>query len=181
MRQRPWILVATVLALIGVGVLVWAFASSNGKKKPSAAAWAADVCSAITTWKSDLNSAVDSVKANPSKDSAQKAVDDAKKSTSTLKSTLSGLGTPDVQSVDTAESALDKLESELQQGVSSIQADVSSVSGLSDLPAAVSKVSATISTMSGQLSATVDTLRTLPAGELQQAFKNAPECKGLTG
>jgi hypothetical protein len=123
---------------------------------------------------------VTSVKSSPSKASAQSAVDKAKQATSELSDTLGGLGAPGTEAGKTAKSTVDELGKQLSSGVDTIQSDVKNASsGVAGALDAVSKVSGTLATMSSQVKTAVDTLTSLPSGELSQAFKDAPACKTL--
>lgn len=181
-RHRSVILV--VLGLAAVALLVGAFiagreSKSSSSSESSASAWAGSVCTALATWKSDLTASAQSVTASPSKASLQQAVDDAQSSTKTLVSTLKDLGTPKTESGQTARSTLDTLASQLQSGVTKVKDQIGNLSGVTGSLDVVSQVSTALVTMRDQVKAAADSLSTLPTGELEQAFTNAPSCKSL--
>jgi gas vesicle protein len=172
-----------LLAATLVGGIAIAAAGCGGNDSQTSAStqWAGDLCSAITTWKTSVTSAVDSIKDNPSQDGVQQAVGDAKDATETLVDTVKGLGAPDTQSGDQAKTAVDTLATELQGDVDTIQQAVSDASGVQGLLAAVSTVTTTVSSMSSQLSSSVDDLGSIlnADDELRQSFEDADSCDGV--
>jgi hypothetical protein len=72
------------------------------------------------------------------------------------------------------------LKGQLQNDVVVIQRTVASVpSGTTGASQAASEVKTGLLTMRSQIAATGKTLRSLPSGDVGQAFKNAPACKSL--
>jgi copper chaperone CopZ len=179
-RHRSLILAAVGVAAVALLVVSYVVRhNDDSSSKKSAADWANGVCTALSTWQSDLKSSVDSVKSSPSQSSIEQAVDDTKSSTNTLVSTLKDLGTPSTESGDKAKSTVDDLSSQLQTGVSSIQTTVENVSGVSGSLDAVSKVSSTLAAMRDDVKAAYQTISSLPTGELEQAFKDSSSCQSL--
>jgi hypothetical protein len=99
-----------------------------------------------------------------------------------LKSTLQGLKShaPSSSAAAEATTALQQLKGQLQNDVVVIQRTVASVpSGTTGASQAASEVKTGLLTMRSQIAATGKTLRSLPSGDVGQAFKNAPACKSL--
>jgi hypothetical protein len=143
--------------------------------------WANSLCGSVNTWATSVRSATTSLQGgNLSKDSLQSAATNVKDATNTLADDLKGLKRPDIQAADKAKQQVDSLSSTFKSDVQSMQSDVKNASGAKGVLTAVSKVSATLVTMGGQLQSTFGELQKLDAkGELDKAFKNAPNCKKL--
>jgi hypothetical protein len=178
MSRRWWVIIVAGVGLLAVAAVVVAFTRDNNKSK-SATEWANGVCTAFAGWKSDLSAAVTTVQGNPSKDGVQQGVTDARAATSKLKDTLGSLGTPPTSAGATANQTVQTLEDQLQAGVATIGDAIDSAAGVSGVATAMSQVSSTLGTMGNQLSAAIDSLRSLPAGELQHAFETQPACVSL--
>ena len=120
--------------------------------------------------------------ANPTKATVDAGVASAQAATTTLKSTLQGLKAhaPSSSAAAEATTALQQLKGQLQNDVVVIQRTVASVpSGTTGASQAASEVKTGLLTMKSQIAATGKTLRSLPSGEVGQAFQNAPACKSL--
>lgn len=167
-----------------VVLAVWLFSGSSSSSDtttavPTAATWANNVCTAFTTWQSELKKATDAVKTSPSKSSLEQGLTDAQDATKKLTDTLAGLPAPTTASSQAASAALQKLQTQLQDDVTAIKTAVDGVSGASSALEAVSKVSGTLATMGDQLTAAGTTLKSLPSGELKQAFTSDEACASL--
>jgi uncharacterized phage infection (PIP) family protein YhgE len=167
------------LGLAALLVSLTLLAAGCGKSKPPTAAdWANGVCSALSTWKTSITSAVDSVKSgNVTKDSVTSAADDAKNATNKLTDDLKKLGKPDTNAGAQARQTVDQLSSQVSDGVDTIQTTVKNITSLSSGLAALPTVSSTLKTINDQITAAYKTLSNLdPGGELQKAFQSAPDC-----
>jgi hypothetical protein len=166
------------LAALLVSLTVLAAGCGKSKPPPTPADWANGVCSAVSTWKTSITAAVDSVEAgNVTKDSVTKAADDAKNATNKLTDDLKKLGKPNTSAGAQAQKTVDQLSTQVSDGVDTIQATVKNISSLSSALSAVTTVSTTLKTLSTDISTAFSTLSKLePGGELQQAFKSAPDC-----
>lgn len=185
---KPLLLVAGALAI----VLGAAACGSSGKSSatttttaattttsgPTTVAWAGSVCSALTTWQTQVTSAGKSIAASPTKATVNQAIASAKTATSTLTTTLKGLETPTTTAGPEALKALQELKGELQNGFAVIQRTVSntSVGGVSQ---SASTIKTSLVTMRDQMDSTFKELRSLPSGQAAQAFADAPACKSL--
>jgi methyl-accepting chemotaxis protein len=154
----------------------------GGDDTPSAQSWADDVCSAISTWRSSITDAAQSVSdGNVTKESVDDAIGEMKDATSKLTDDLQGLGTPDTDAGEQAKEQADTLSNELEDGTQKIEDATKDVSGASEALAAVSTITSTLSTMTSQVTAAFNSLQDIDAaGELQDAFKNADSCQDLT-
>jgi hypothetical protein len=145
--------------------------------------WASSLCTAVSSWGDALTSAAESLKAgNISRDSLEGTADEVKGATETFVDDLRGLGRPDTDAGEQAESSVEQLTDELQQEVDKIEGAVDDASGASGVLTAVSTVSATLVTMGNQLTSTLGDLEQLDAsGELKTAFEQSASCQELSG
>jgi hypothetical protein len=165
-----------------LGVTALAAGCGGSDDTPSAESWADDVCSAISTWRSSISDAAQSVSGGDiTKESVDDAIGDMKDATNTLTDDLKDLGPPDTDAGDQAKAEADKLSDQLQDGVQKIEDATKNVSGASAMLSAVSTITGTLATMTSQVTAAFSSLQDIDAaGELQDAFKNADSCQGLS-
>jgi len=159
-----------------------AFAAGCGKSKPKTATdWANSVCSDVSDWTTSISDATNSLKSgNVSKDSVQKAVNDAKDATNTLTKDLKSLGKPPTESGAQAQQTVQKLSSQITEGVTTIENTVASVNSLSNAANAVSIIGSTLTVLKTDITAAYDSLVQLnPGGELQKAFQQADNCSSF--
>ncbi len=159
--------------------------SSTTETSTEAAAeeWASSVCSAVTTWKSDLEAAADPLTdlSSLSEESVRQAADDAKTATDTLTESLRSLGRPDIESGEQVESSLDDIVTEVENAANEVEAAVEGITSVTDIPSAVGTITTTVSDMSTEIDSAVQTLEDADArGELKTAFDNADSCDELT-
>jgi len=175
-RWLVWVVFGLLAASLAAGC-----GGDDGGGDSSAAAWADDVCSAITTWSDSVTSTADSLRGgNLSEDAVKSAVDDLKSATSDFVDDVRGLGKPDTEAGDKAKESLDQLADDADENLSTIQSAVDNASGVSGLVQAVTAVGTALSTMGTQISSTFTELEQLDAGgELEAAFKDADSCKAL--
>jgi hypothetical protein len=167
------------LGLTALLISLVVLAAGCGKSKPPTPEdWANGVCSSLSTWKTSITSATDSVRSgNVTKDSITGAVDDAKTATDKLTSDLKKLGKPNTSAGAEAQTTVDQLSTQVSDGVDTIQATVKNISSVSSALAAVSTVSTTLKTINNDISTAFKTLSNLqPGSELQKAFQSAPDC-----
>jgi uncharacterized protein YoxC len=169
---------STLLPAVLAVVLVVLVAGCGKSKPKTATDWANSVCSDVSTWKSSLADATNSLQGgNVSKDSLQSAVNDAKDATSTLTKDLKSLGKPPTESGAKAQQTVQTLSNQINEGVSTIQNTISSVTTVSNALNAVSIVSSQINVLKNDITAAYNTLVKInPRGELQQAFQKADDC-----
>ena len=143
--------------------------------------WADGLCSAINTWTASLQSSAESLRGgNLSEDSLRSTADDVKSSANTFVDDVKELGKPDAESRQKAEELADGLGDDLDEGAQKIEDTIGGVTDASGVLNAVTVVSGTIETMSREVSSTFDQLKQLdPAGELDQAFRDAASCEQL--
>ena len=145
--------------------------------------WASSVCSAVTTWKSDLDQAAQPLTdlSSLSEESIRQAADDAKSATETLADSLKGLGRPDTSSGEQVENAVNDLATELESSAKEIETAVEGVSSLADVSSAVGTVTTTLTALGTTADSAVQTLEDADvSGELKTAFDEADSCDELT-
>jgi hypothetical protein len=177
MRSTSRLLLLPVLAT----ALLAAGCGGSDDETSGASDWANSVCSALTTWKTSVSAAVTSVQGgNLSENSLESAVDDVSDATSTLADDLKDAGRPDTDDGQQAKDVVDQLADEVETGVQTIGDALDDASGGTGLLQAITTISGTLATMGDQVRAAVDQLEQLdPAGELNDALKNAEDCSSL--
>jgi len=143
--------------------------------------WAGNLCTAITTWKTSVNSAVDSVTSGGiSKSSLQDAAAQVKAADQTLADTLKNLGKPDTKAGAQAKQSLDQLSTEISTEQQKISAAIGGVTSVTGIVAAAPVVLDSLKTMGTDVSTTFKQLQSLDAsGELSSAFDQASACQAL--
>jgi len=176
---RRFSLLAPVAAAVVLAAGCGGGSSSSDTMAPQD--WANSLCGSVDTWAKSIRSAASSLQGgNVSKDSLQSTATNVKDATNTLADDLKGLKKPDIQAADKAKQQLDTLSSKYKSEAQSLQNDLKNASGAAGVLTAVRKVSQTLVTMGGQLQSTFGELQKLDAkGELNKAFRNAPNCKKL--
>ena len=185
-------IVATAGRVLMIGMAVVGLSACGGKKAattttssaataPSGAAlaWSGSVCSALATWRAQVVAAGKAATAHSTKTGVEQALTSAETATTTLKTTLKGLGKPPTSASGPAAEALQELKGELQNDVAVIERTIKRVPASGGVEQATSTVQSVVATMRSQLEATAKELRSLPGGELGQAFSQAPACKSL--
>ena len=158
--------------------------STETSTEAAAEEWAGSVCSAVTTWKSSLETAAEPLTdlSSLSEESVRQAADDAKTATDTLTESLRSLGRPNIESGEQVESALDDIVTEVESAANEVEAAVEGITSVVDIPSAVSTITTTVTDMSTEIDSAVQTLEDADArGELKTAFDSADSCDELTG
>jgi len=170
--------VAIVLAASACGSKK-ASSTTSTSSQSSAEQWASEVCGSIVVWKQNVISAAKSVKQNPTKDQLSLAVNHAQDWTNTLVQKLKSLDTPETAGGTEAKATLSTLSTQLQDGATTIKQEADKVSGGQGMVEAASVITSTLVTMRDQVKAAGQKLKSLPQGELQDAFKSTASCKDL--
>ena len=144
--------------------------------------WANSFCSALTTWKNDLEEAAEPLTdlSSLSEESLQQAADDAKTATETLSDSLNALGRPDISSGEQVRSSVQDLAADVESGASEIETAVEGVASVADIPSAIDTITTTVTDMGTEVDGAVQTLEDADAsGELVTAFADADSCGEL--
>jgi hypothetical protein len=164
------------LVLIAVGLL----AGCGGDEPSASEEYANGVCSSLSTWVTDVQNTIQSLTdagLATSREDIQSAFDETKNSTDTLVNDLEGLGVPETEDGQQAQSELDALAKQLRQQLDVIQGALNSGGGVTAIAATVSTA---VSAAANAVNTTYQDLQGLdPAGELGDAFENSDDCKSL--
>ena len=153
----------------------------KSSKPETATEWANSFCGAVTTWKDSLTSTASSLKGGSlSKDTVQNAFDDFKSATKTFTDDVKGLGKPPTEAGAQAKQSVDNLSSEVDGQVQKVQDAVNNTSSVSGILNAVTVASSALTSLRSDVQSTFNDLKQLQGGELQTAFQQAANCKGLT-
>jgi hypothetical protein len=175
-----------VVLLLAVGLAALVLLSGCGSKSNSSTSatvdWASNLCTAITTWKTSVDSAVNSVSSsNVSRSSLQKAADQVESATETFVDSLKKLGKQQTTAGAQAKTALDRLSTEISSERDKIVTAISGITSVRGIIAAAPTVLGSLKTMRTDVATSYKQLQTLDAsGELSKAFKQADACTTLT-
>lgn len=171
MRSAPVILAVVALAACG---------GDDDSGSNQAETYANAVCGHLSTWVTDVQASVNSVKGATlatAEEEVDKAVKDVGDSTDKLAEDLKGEGAPATDDGDKAKAQLDTLATQLTDQIDTIKSALESNAGALSQVAAISTALATMETA---VKASYDSLKELdPTGELTDAFQNASDCKSL--
>lgn len=173
--------VALGAALVSTLALVAAGCGSDEPEVSASTQWADDLCTAVDTWQSSIATIASTLAGNPTRDGLESAAGDAQDATETLVDTVRGLGSPDTESGEEAQSTVDSLADSLESEVDTIRNAVEDVSGVEGLLTAVSTVSGAVASMTSALTSSLDELQGLEDvdDELKQSFSEAESCDGV--
>ena len=170
-------------AVVALGAaIVAAAAGCGGDEVSPTTKWAGDLCTAVSTWRSDIATTAESLTTNPSRAGVRQAATDAQATTETLIDTVRGLGPPpETQAGSQARTAVESLSEELDSDVAAVRGAAEGVTDVQSALAAVSTVSEILTKVSGQLSTTLDELSSLRDvdDQLRQSFSEADACDGV--
>jgi hypothetical protein len=142
--------------------------------------YANSVCSDLSTWVTEVNGAIQSLTdagLATDKEDVQSSVDQARDATNDLLSSLEDLGAPETDAGQQARSELDSLAATLRKQIETVEQALDADRGPVALAATVT---AALSTAASAIESSYNDLKGLdPGGELEDAFKNAEDCKSL--
>ena len=148
----------------------------------SSGEWAESFCSALATWRNDLEEAAAPLTdlSSLSEESLEQAAEDARTATETLSDSLNGLGRPDISSGEQIRSAVQDLATNVENGADEIEAAVEGVASVADIPSAIDTITTAVTDMGSEVDGAVQTLEDADAGgELKAAFADADSCGAL--
>jgi hypothetical protein len=158
--------------------------ASSGSEPTAAESWADDVCSTVGSWTTTIAEAQSTLSTprDLTANEVEATFAEVRSATSTLVDGLGDLGAPDTDAGNEAEKRLASLSEELQK-----QADVvddasgDQPQGMGERLDRVSTVSGAVAAMISDAQKAVADIRALDgAQELEDAFKSAASCQGLT-
>ena len=157
-------------------------ASTGASSGASTGEWAESFCSALRTWKDDLEEAAEPLTdlSSLSEESLQQAADEAKTATETLSDSLNGLGRPDISSGEQVRRSVQDLARDVGNGADEIETAVEGVASVVDIPSAIDTITTTVTDMGAEVDGAVQTLEDADlSGELVSAFADADSCGEL--
>lgn len=177
--RRALLLLAAALALSATSC------GGNGDGgQPTAGEWANGFCSAVTTWRDELEKIGDGAgdPSSLSADTLEQAAHDANAASDQFVSDVRALGTPDIESGaevrDAVESFADSVEAERDK----IEAAVEDTSGITGIGAAVAAIGTSLSAMATAFQTTFETLESTDVdGELETALEGSSACDEIAG
>lgn len=157
-----------------------ALAACGGDDSSASETYANDVCSSLSTWVTDVQSAAQSLGDEGlaiEEEDIQAAVGDVRDSTETLVDDLEELGPPETEAGNTARTELNDLASELTRQVETVEEAVDSGGGAAEVAATVTTA---LSAAATAVQTTFDELQGLDVGgELEDAFRDGEDCDSL--
>ncbi len=170
-----WALVAAVLTL---------FATGCGKSSDTKSneAYADSVCSAVGTWKQQIQSIGTSLSSGGfTKDSIQAALTKAESETKTMVTQIKAVPPPDTSEGKAAKQQLDQLTTDVNSTVEAAKSAGAQLEGnasASSIATAVAALAPQLKSLAREAKSAFDTLKTA-GGSLGSAFKNTDSCKNL--
>jgi hypothetical protein len=153
--------------------------TATGSTANQTQAWTNGVCSALATWKSDLQQARTSLgdPGSISRNSIDAAVEQMRSANAKLSASVHDLTRPPTVTGQQATQTMDTLRDQLESDAKEIQAMLNSPDTSAPL-ATVSRVTGTLATMRVQVQAAVADLKKLDVeGELETAVEASPACE----
>jgi hypothetical protein len=171
--------VITLLALVATGC----GGDDDSSAGTDTAAWAADFCTAVTTWTDELQRIGDGLD-DPSAlsaDAIEQAADDLNVGTEQFVDDVRALGPPDTDSGQEVEDSLEVLADTLETERMDIEDAVQDVSGLSEIPAAISAIGTSLTAMGDAFGDALEALEDADVdGELERALEDTEECDEIS-
>jgi methyl-accepting chemotaxis protein len=173
----------SVAALLAGLVLAAAGCGGSDDEATSTEAWAAGLCTSISTWTTALGEAGTAL-SDPSSlsvDGFKSTIEGAIDATGTFGDDLRGLGRPDTEAGSTASDELNQLADQLDDQRDELSATIDEdADTISDLLGKLSSITSTLTSMANEVGQTFDNLSNLDgAAELESAFEDAESCQQL--
>lgn len=174
--------------LIACGALVVAastlLAAGCGKSSDTKAneAYANNVCSAVGTWKQQIESIGTTLSSGGfTKESIQAALTKAESETKTMVTQIKGVPPPDTSEGQAAKQQIDQFTSDLNHSVGAAKSAAGQLqenASASSIATAVAALAPQVKSLASEAKTAFDTLKSA-GGSLASAFKNTDACKNL--
>jgi hypothetical protein len=179
----------TAFALLVLGAALVAATGCGGDDEPPAEAWANDVCTSISDWRTTIEGIVSDLQSQLTSPDAGAAVKDAIASgvdaTTELKDELQAIGPPETEAGDEAKKALDEFADDAAQTADDVQAQAQKLpdsGSVSELLGQLTPMAASLESLAQEGQAKLNDLEQLdPSGEIQDGVENAEACQSLMG
>jgi hypothetical protein len=177
------------LALLVLGATLVAATGCGGDDEPPAEAWANDVCTAISDWRTTIEGIVSDLQSQLTSPDAGAAVKDAIASgvdaTTQLKDELQGIGPPETEAGEEAKQALDDFADQAAQTADDVEAQAQKLpdsGSVSELLSQLTPMAASLESLAREGQSQLQDLEQLdPSGEIQDGVDNAEACQSLMG
>jgi hypothetical protein len=178
--RKPKTLGALVAALLTLA------AAGCGKSSDTKAneAYADNVCSAVGTWKQQVESLGTSLTSGGlTKESIQSALTSAESATKTMVTQIKAVPPPNTSEGKAAKQQLDQLTSDVESSLDAAKsagAQLQENASASSIATAVAALAPQVKTLASEAQSAFDTLKSA-GGSLASAFKSSDACKNLSG
>lgn len=177
------------LALLVLGAALVAATGCGGDDEPPAEAWANDVCTSISDWRTSIEGIVGDLQSQLTSADAAAAVKDAVASgvdaTTQLKDELQDIGAPETEAGEEAKQALDDFADQAAQTADDVQAQAEKLpdsGSVTELLGQLTPMAASLESLAREGQSQLQDLESLdPSGEIQDGVENAEACQSLTG
>jgi hypothetical protein len=177
------------LALLVLAAAFVAGTGCGGDDEPPAEAWANDVCTSISDWRTTIEGIVGDVQSQITSGNAGAAIKDAVASgvdaTTQLKDELQAIGAPETEAGEEAKQALDDFADDAAQTAEDVQAQAQKLpdsGSVSELLSQLTPLAASLESLAQEGQAKLNDLEQLdPSGEIQDGVENAESCQSLMG
>lgn len=186
--RRSWLVIAVVaVAAAIVAAVVIVRLTDDDEGSLDATAWAGDVCTSLSEWRSSITALADVSGGTLTKDSLREKLDIAEEATTKLTTDLRALGAPDLEAGDELKQELDASVTALEDAYEELQTGAQEALDADD-PASflrsLAELAPTFQRLLDQIAQTVETLEQSDAAaeareELEQAFEDADPCQEL--
>jgi hypothetical protein len=173
---RPALLVAVVLALIAAGC---GGSSSDTKANK---AYADSVCSAVGTWRQQVQEILTDFSGGISKASLQKKVDQAQAATQTMVTQVNSVSPPDTDQGKAAKQQVDQLTDDVKTFVNTAKGKVAALpenATLQTITGSVASLGPQVQSLVTETKSAISSIKDA-GGELADAFKSTDSCKKLS-
>lgn len=177
------------LAILVLGAALVAATGCGGDDEPPAEAWANDVCTSISDWRTSIEGIVTDLQSQLTSPDAGAAVKQAISSgvdaTTQLKNELQDIGPPETEAGDEAKQALDDFADEAAQTADDVQAQAEKLpdsGSVTELLGQLTPIAASLESLAREGQSQLQDLESLdPSGEIQDGVENAEACQSLMG
>jgi uncharacterized phage infection (PIP) family protein YhgE len=173
---------------IGLVVLVASLAlvstGCGGDDEPEASTtqeWAESFCTAITSWRDELQEIQQSVTSSLTTESLEQAADDVEQATDDFVEEVRGLGGPETESGQAIEDSVQEFTDTAEAEKTQVIEAVEEVTDVTDIAGALAVVGSSLQAMATALQSMFDAFENEDVGgELETAFDEAPACVEFT-
>lgn len=175
-----------VVAIAAVVAVVLVRNSSSESSPSSTTAWAGEVCTSLSKWRTSITSLAN-VSGVPSQDDLRKKLTDAQVATEQLITDLKDIGPPETTSGEKLKQQLQEQGDQLEESYEKVKAGAQKALDASTTTDFIQRLSAVLpdfQKLLNEISTTIDTLQSSnvagdSADEVRQGFENADSCKKL--